>query len=107
MISHGHNYLYPEFQSAYRKLPSTDTTLLRVQNDILQAVDLGYEVILVLLDFTAAFDAIDHSILLTRLEQRFGISGKAWKWLASYLDCLLYTSPSPRDQRGSRMPSSA
>ena len=36
--------------------------------------------------FTAAFDTIDHSILLTRLEQRFGISGKAWKWLASYLE---------------------
>ena len=46
-------------------------------------MDLGYKVILVLLDFTAAFDTIDHSILLTRLEQRFGISGKAWKWLAS------------------------
>ena len=49
-------------------------------------MDLVYEVILVLLDFTAAFDTIDHSILLTRLEQRFGISGKAWKWLASYLE---------------------
>ena len=47
-------------------------------------MDLRYEVILVLLDFTAAFDTIDHSILLTRLEQRFCISGKAWKWLASY-----------------------
>ena len=80
------NNLYSEFQSAYRKHHSTETALLRVQNDILQAVDLGYEVILVLLDFTAAFDTIDHSILLTRLEQRFGISGKAWKWLASYLE---------------------
>ena len=78
--------LYSEFQSAYRNHHSTETALLRVQNDILQAVDLGYEVILVLLDFTAAFDTIDHSILLTRLEQRFGISGKAWKWLASYLE---------------------
>ena len=29
---------------------------------------------------------IEHSILLTRLEQRFDISGKAWKWLASYLE---------------------
>ena len=77
--------LYSEFQSAYRKHHSNETALLRVQNDILLAVDLGYEVILVLLDFTAAFDTIDHSILLTRLEQRFGIFGKAWKWLASYL----------------------
>ena len=28
-------------------------------------------------------------------------------FIAEYGDCLLYTSPSPRDQRGSRMPSSA
>ena len=49
-------------------------------------MDLGYEVILVLLDFIAAFDTIDHSILLTRREQRFGISGKTWKWLGSYLE---------------------
>ena len=73
-----------QIQSAYRKHHSTETALLRVQNDIIQAVDLEYEVFLVLLDFTAAFDTIDHSILLTRLEQRFGISGKAWKWPASY-----------------------
>ena len=32
---------------------------------------------------------------------------KAEKWLSEYKGCLLYTSPSPRDQRGSRMPSSA
>ena len=76
------NNLYSEFQSAYRKHHSTETELLRVQNHILQAVDLGYKVILVMLDFTAAFDTIDHSILLTRLEQHFGISGNAWKWLA-------------------------
>ena len=38
---------------------------------------------LVLLDFTAAFDTIEHSDIL---EQRFGISGNAWKWLASYLE---------------------
>ena len=80
------NNLYSEFQSAYRKHHSTETALLHVQNDILQAVDPGYKEILVLLDFTAAFNTIDHSILLTRLEQCFGISGKAWKWLASYLE---------------------
>ena len=33
-------------------------------------------------------------------------NGKVWS-LVYYIDCLLYTSPSPRDQRGSRMPSSA
>ena len=81
------NPLYSEFQASYRKHHSTKTALLRVQNDLLQAVDQGYEVILVLLDFTAASDTIDHSILLTRLDQRFDISGNARKWLVrTYLE---------------------
>ena len=35
------------------------------------------------------------------------LSQDAWQLFVDYQDCLLYTSPSPRDQRGSRMPSSA
>ena len=34
-------------------------------------------------------------------------SGDTVPFVARYRNCLLYTSPSPRDQRGSRMPSSA
>ena len=54
------NGLYEVFQSAYRQLHSTETALLRVQNDILQAVDSRGGAILVLLDLGAAFDTIDH-----------------------------------------------
>ena len=43
---------------------STETTLLRVQNDILRAIDSRRSVILVLLDLSAAIDTVDHSILL-------------------------------------------
>ena len=39
---------------------------------------------LVLLDFSAAFDTIDHSILLRRLESTFGIRGLALKWMRFY-----------------------
>ena len=73
------------FQSAYRKGHSTETALTRVQNDILREIDDRNCVVLILLDLSAAFDTVDHEILLHRLCHRFGIKGKALAWLRSYL----------------------
>ncbi len=79
------NKLYSKFQSAYREGHSTETALLYVQNDILMSMDKGEVTLLLLLDLSAAFDTLDHSILLKRLESRFGINGMALKWIKSYL----------------------
>ena len=79
------NNLFVPVQSAYRANHSTETALLRVYNDLLLAVDAGDAAVLVLLDFSAAFDTIDHSILLRRLESTFGIRGLALKWMRSYI----------------------
>ena len=60
-------------QSAFRKHHSTETALLRVQNNILQAIDRKKCVMLLLLDLSAAFDTIDHKILLQRLRVSGGV----------------------------------
>ena len=79
------NELYGKVQSAYRKCYSTETALLRVQNDVLRALDCRKDVILVLLDLSAAFDTVDHHILLKRLRDRYGIRGEVLQWFKSYL----------------------
>jgi hypothetical protein len=80
------NDLFCPIQSAYRSNHSTETALLKIQNDILLALDSGKGVILVLLDLSAAFDTIDHNILLSRLRSRIGVDGPALQWVSSYLD---------------------
>ena len=77
--------LFPLFQSAYRKFHSTETALLRVQNDILMNMNRQHVTLLVLLDLSAAFDTVDHKILLHRLHSSLGITGTALKWFESYL----------------------
>ena len=79
------NTLLPSFQSAYRRCHSTETALLRVQNDILRSLDTNQQVIMVLLDLSSAFDTLDHSILLDRLKTYFKVTGNALKWFRSYL----------------------
>ena len=71
------------FQSAYKKGHSTEPVLVRVHNDILRAIDDGCCVILLLLDLSAAFDTVDHAILLSRLRSQFGVSGTALAWFDS------------------------
>ena len=73
------------FQSGFKTLHSTETALLRVFNDILLANDSGDYVVLVLLDLTAAFDTVDHDILVSRLQHLVGICGTALEWFRSYL----------------------
>ena len=79
-----HNLLEP-FQSAYRKCHSTETALLRVVNDRLQASDDGHVSVLSLLDLSAAFDTTDHVILNLRLSSTFCCTGTVLDWLESYL----------------------
>jgi hypothetical protein len=77
--------LHEVFQSSYKQFHSAETALLKIQSDILTALDDQKCVLLIMLDLSAAFDTIDHPTLLNRLKSVLGISGKALKWFASYM----------------------
>ena len=72
--------------SAYRQYHSTETAVLKVFSDVLEAADQGKLTLLVLLDLSAAFDTVDHDILCRRLQSSFGFDGPALNWLRSYLN---------------------
>ena len=79
------NSLYPELQSSYRQHQSTETALLKVINDILLNMNSQQVTLMVLLDLSAAFDTVNHDILLERLDKVIGMRGVTLEWFRSYL----------------------
>uniref|UniRef100_A0A3Q3ET90 Reverse transcriptase domain-containing protein n=1 Tax=Labrus bergylta TaxID=56723 RepID=A0A3Q3ET90_9LABR len=79
------NNLFEKFQSGFRACHSTETALLKVTNDLLLAADRGEGTILILLDLSAAFDTVDHTILTDRLRHWVGLKDTALSWFYSYL----------------------
>ena len=80
------NGLSDPYQSAYTKARSTETALACVQNDILRAIDNQQAVFLLMSDLSAAFDTVDHVILLERLAGDFGFTGDVHNWFKTYLE---------------------
>ena len=72
-------------QSAYRPCHSTKTPLLKVVDDLFLSLDKGKISVLALLDFSSAFDTIDHPILVHRLHTGFGFTDSVHQWSSSYL----------------------
>ena len=84
-----HN-LFDEYKNAYRPGHSTETTLLKISDDILKYLDNSDSVQLILLDFSCAFDSLDHSILIDRIKS-IGFTGSSLDWIISYLSNRTYS----------------
>ena len=67
-----HN-LQPDYQSAYREHYSCETAILHISNDILLAMENQSITSLIVMDLSAAFNTVDHEILLTILKCKFGL----------------------------------
>ena len=76
--------LLPQYQSAYRKNHSCETSLLRLIYDFLWAME-QQATILVITDQSAAFNTVNHDILLSVLNWRFGLQGNILNWVKTYL----------------------
>ena len=88
-----HN-LHNTCQSACRPGHSTETALLKVVNDLFLSLNKGNISVLALLDFSSAFNTIDHPILVHRLDTDFGFTDAVLQWFSSYLtDRTHYVSP--------------
>lgn len=72
-------------QAGYRVNHSCETLLLGMFEDLLEEMDRGNVVALLLLDMSAAFDTVDHEKLLEVLQNRFGLGGDVLQWIGSYL----------------------
>ena len=79
------NNLLPKLQSGFRRFHSTETAVLKVLSDVCSAIDQGQVALLALLDVSAAFDTVDHTILLDRLSISYGISGTVHAWISSFV----------------------
>ncbi len=79
------NYIYEEFQSGFRPHHSTEAALVKITNYLLLESDQACISLLVLLDLSAAFDIIDHDIVIDRLQNYTGIQRLALRWFRSYL----------------------
>ena len=81
----GLNNLLLDYQSAYRKWHSCETLLLKLVNDILWAMESQCICPTMAIDNSAAFDTVDHSVLLAVLEHNFSLTGVVLDWYDSYL----------------------
>ena len=77
--------LLSDFQSVHHQNYSTETSLIKLCNDILWAMEKQNITMVIILELSAVFDTVDHEVLLEIIEQHFRITDTTLGWLDKYL----------------------
>ena len=85
-----HNLL-PNYQSTYRGNRGCETVLLKLTSDLLCSMERKNVTVLIALNLSAAFNTVDHSVLLSTLQANFRVHEIALEWFKNYL--------APRDMK--------
>ncbi|XP_076850097.1 uncharacterized protein LOC143499240 [Brachyhypopomus gauderio] len=89
------NQLHDPNQSGFKRAHSTETALKAGTEKLHAAKANKLSSVLILLDLSAAFDIVNHNILLSVLSS-LGVTGSAWKWFQSYLEDRSYQNAAAR-----------
>ena len=79
------NCLLPDTQSAYRSGYSCETILIKLVDKILNGMEMKQLSMIIAMDLSAAFDTVNHKILLKTFRNHYGISDSVLNWISSYL----------------------
>ena len=95
-----HN-LFPSYQSAYWQNFSCETVLINLMTDILWAMENQCVMAMCAIDLTAAFNTVDHQVLINVLQHKYGVMDTALKWFDEYLrpcQCIVKIGNSTSDK---------
>ena len=79
------HYLLPEYQSAYRKFHSCETSLLNLVNYTLWAMENKQITAGLIIDLSPTFDTVDHDLVINLLQRKIGIANTALQWYNNFL----------------------
>ena len=79
-----HN-LFPSFQSAYQQNFSCETVIIKLMTHILWAMEYQGVMAMCAIDLSAAFNTVDHQVLINVLQHKYGVTDTALKWFDEYL----------------------
>ena len=83
------NDLFGVFQSAYRPYHSCETALYAIHNDIETMLDSQLNIALLIFDLSAAFNTVNHQLLLKKLHFHYDFCNNILAWFDSYLSGII------------------